>query len=149
MGGLFGSSPFVDSQLGELRRSRRLWRGSLSLAEVSVPLALSGTRTEPDSAAIDLARTIPASFPSWRPVIERALFEHYEPYADADEEVPGIADPAGVWPHVQPRFVSVTPLDGQPVVEIGYDVAWDEEHTLGARLRDGQLLELSGSVLAP
>jgi hypothetical protein len=35
------------------------------------------------------------------------------------------------------------------VVEIGYEVAWDEGHTLGARFRDGQALELSGSVLAP
>ncbi len=63
--------------------------------------------------------------------------------------MPEIADPAGVWPHIEARFVSVTPLAGQPVVEIGYEVAWDEGHTLGARFRDGQALELSGSVLAP
>jgi len=149
MCGLFGSPPFVDPQIGELRRSGRLWRGVLNLADVTVPLALSGTRTEPDSAAIEIARSIPASLPSWRPAIERALFEHYEPYAGTEEDVPEIADSAGVWPHVEARFVSVTPLSGQPVVEIGYEVAWDEEHTLGARFRDGQLLELSGSVLAP
>ncbi len=63
--------------------------------------------------------------------------------------MPEIADPAGVWPHIEARFVGVTPLAGQPVVEIGYEVAWDEGHTLGARFRDGQALELSGSVLAP
>ena len=29
------------------------------------------------------------------------------------------------------------------------EVAWDEEHTLGARIRDGRLVELNGSVLRP
>jgi hypothetical protein len=43
----------------------------------------------------------------------------------------------------------VAPLDGILTIEIGYQVAWDEEHTLGARIRDGALLELCGSVLAP
>jgi hypothetical protein len=34
-------------------------------------------------------------------------------------------------------FVQVTPLGGVLTVEIGYRVAWDEEHTLGARFRGG------------
>ena len=109
MCGLFGSPPFVDPQLGELRRSGRLWRGVLNLADDSVPLALSGTRTEPDSMAIEIARGIPTNLPSWQPTIEAALFEHYEPYA---EDSVTLGDPA-------------------------------------ERFRDGQLLELSGSVLAP
>lgn len=46
-------------------------------------------------------------------------------------------------------FVQVTPISGVLAVEIGYQVTWDEEHTLGARFRGGQLLELCGSVLAP
>lgn len=61
---LFGSRPFLDPHLGELRQSRGAWRGTLRL-------------------------------------------------------------------------------------EIGLRVAWDEEHTLGARLRDGRLIELNGSVLEP
>jgi hypothetical protein len=48
-----------------------------------------------------------------------------------------------------PAFVQVTPLSGVLTVEIGYRVGWDEEHTLGARFRSGQLLELCGSVLVP
>jgi hypothetical protein len=34
-------------------------------------------------------------------------------------------------------------------VELGLRVAWDEEHTLGARLQSGKLVELCGSVLKP
>ena len=158
MFGLFTSASFGDPQLGELRRSRGLWRGTLLLEGASVPLILSGPRAAPDPEALDVARSIASSFPSWRPAIERALFEHYSPYADAvtageadppESGLPAIDGPGAVWSHATAEFVQVTPLSGQLTVEIGYRVAWDDEHTLGARLREGQLVELCGSVLAP
>lgn len=158
MFGLFKSSSYSDPQLGTLARTKGLWRGSVPLGGVSVPLALDGSRTEPDPEALAMARGIAAGYPAWRPVIERALFEHYEPYAGADPEAegegpatnfPAIPAPGGVWSHAHAEFVSVTPIDGRLVVEIGYRVDWDEDHTLGARMRDGQLVELCGSVLAP
>jgi hypothetical protein len=46
-------------------------------------LTLSGTRTEPHAQALVAAREVPQAFASWRPVIQQALFEHYEPYAEA------------------------------------------------------------------
>src|SRR5437762_2563275 len=119
--GLFKSRPFRDPKLGELVRSRGLWRGSLAVeAGVNaVPLALSGTRTEPDAQALAAARDVAQVFTSWRPAIEQALFDHYSPYAEAiaagelsspDEGLPRIAARGGVWPHVSLVFVSVTPL---------------------------------------
>lgn len=158
MFGLFKSASFVDPQLGELRRSGGRWRGTFLLEGKKVPLVVSGARAVPDAAALDVARSIAASFPSWRPTIERALYEHYAPYAEAvaageadppEPGLPRIEGPAAVWPHATAAFVQVAPLSGRLTVEIGYRVAWDEEHTLGARLLEGQLLELCGSVLAP
>jgi hypothetical protein len=159
MFGLFKSHPFRDSQLGELVRSRGHWRGSLTLGTNSAaPLVLAGDRSQPDPQALSLARELPQTARLLRPAIAQALFEHYQPYAEAmaDSQAPSqatglqpIASPAEVWPHVALLFVSVTPLDGALTAELGYSVAWDEEHTLGARLRDGRLLELCGSVLAP
>src|SRR6478752_7343641 len=82
--GLFKSPPFHDPKLGELVRSRGLWRGLLTVeAGVSAPLALSGTRTEPHAQVLAAAREVTRAFASWRPAIEQALFEHYEPYAEA------------------------------------------------------------------
>jgi hypothetical protein len=61
------------------------------------------------------------AYASWRPVIEQALFEHYEPYAEAvtadeilspSEASPRIAAPGDIWSHVSLVFVSVTPLSG-------------------------------------
>jgi hypothetical protein len=159
MFGLFKSPTFVDPQLGEFRRSRGAWRGTVALAGVpSVPLVLSGGREAPDDGALKTARSIPSEYASWRPMIEPELFEHYSPYGEAiaageasppPSSLPAIDTPASVWPHTTIRFVQVSPLDGDLTVEIGYRVTWDEEHTLGARIRGGRLLELCGSVLAP
>ncbi len=158
MFGLFKKSqPFHDAQLGAFERARGHWRGALALdAASTTPLVLSGDSAQPDPRALALARELPQLAQRLRPVIAEALFEHYQPYAEAVAEapppeagLPAIAAPAEIWPHVTLLFVSVTPLSGALTAELGYRVAWDEEHTLGARLRDGALLELNGSVLAP
>ena len=47
------------------------------------------------------------------------------------------------------EWVSVEPLAGDLTLELGLRTAWDEEHTLGARFREGRLVELNGSVLGP
>ena len=107
MFGLFKSPPFHDHKLGELVRSRGLWCGLLTVdAGVSAPLTLSSTRTEPHAKALAAAREVAQAFASWRPAIEQALFEHYEPYAEAvtagelpspTEAFPRIAAPGDVW----------------------------------------------------
>jgi hypothetical protein len=157
--GLFKSPPFDDSQLGQLIRSRGLWRGTLEgEPSMSVPLAIAGPRSGPDPQALEAARQIAPSYPEWKPVIAAALFEHLEPYAQdvgdgklaaPEGGLPGINTPNDVWPHVTLVFASVTPLGGVLTTELGYTTAWDEEHTLGARFQSGEFLELCGSVLAP
>lgn len=156
MFGLFKSSPFSDPQLGEFLRSRRYWRGSITLDGRSIPLVVSGNRNEPDSQAMQVAHGLSSQFPAWKQAIENALFEHYTPYAEAlaagelpppSEPIPKLEAPGQVWPHVTLVFASVTPLDGKLTTEFGYTTAWDEEHTLGARFQAGQFVELCGSVV--
>ena len=158
MFGLFKSAPFSDPSLGELVRSRGLWRGVIHLDSGSAPLALAGTRSAPDPGALAVARELPAQLVGWRRAIETALFEHYEPYADSlaagdpeatDDSLPSITSPADVWPHVCLQYVCVAPLGGSLTTELGYATAWDEEHTLGVRFRGNAFLELCGSVLRP
>lgn len=157
MFGLFKPPPFTDPTLGTLSRSGGLWRGRIQLdAGVdAIPLAVAGPRAAPDPTALAIARTVASSYAVWRGPLAAALFDHYQPYADAAAEendgapVPAIADPSAVWPHVSPVFVAVAPMDGVLTTEIGLNVAWDEEHTLAARIRDGRLVELNGSVLPP
>ena len=158
MFGWFKTPLFSDPILGELRRTRGAWRGTIDLGEVRTPLTISGSRSAPDPRALEMARTVRSAYPEWRELIAAALFEHYAPYAEAmvsgeleapPEGVPRITRPDEVWPGTTVEFVAVLTLEGEPCVEIGYRVAWDEEHTLGARLRDGRLIELNGSVLAP
>lgn len=149
MFGLFDSPPFRDPVLGELRRARGKWRGTIDPGVGKpVPLVLSGSRTAPDAEAVGIARSLPTAYPSWRPAIARGLFQHFEPYGEA-ESLPGMAAEADVWKHTTLAYVLVAPLAGALTVEIGLTVAWDEEHTLGARFRDGAFVELNGSVLPP
>ena len=154
MFGLFKSTPHSDPALGQLERTRGLWRGSIALSgQPEVPLALHGDKTGPDAQALAAAKALKADFPGWRPAIAHALFEHFEPYAAADDDGgtarPHISGPFMVWPHTTLQYVAVVPLAGALTVELGYAVAWDEEHTLGARFQQGQLVELNGSVLRP
>jgi hypothetical protein len=156
--GLFKSASYSDPMLGELSRSRGLWRGMLQLESGPALLALAGTRVAPDPAAIALACEAKGQLSIWRSAIETALFEHYEACAEAvaagefpeaSETFPNISGPPGVWPHASLEFVSVLPLDGTLTTELGFTTAWDEEHTLGARFVDGAFVELCGSVLPP
>jgi hypothetical protein len=159
MFGLFSSPSFSDPDLGELKRSRGMWRGQISsLGGATVPLVVSGSRSEPDSVALDSTKAIPGQYAEWQATIEKELFEHFAPYAEAvaegeseapEEPLPEIHKPGDVWPHVSLEFVAVTLLKGKTNVELGYRVAWDEEHTLGALFQNDQFIELCGSVLHP
>ena len=48
-----------------------------------------------------------------------------------------------------PASAAVIDLDGSPTIQLAYRVSWDDDHTLGACLRDGRLIELNGSILEP
>ena len=50
---VFKAPVVADAQLGELRRTRGLWRGAILLGEATVPLALSGPRAAPDPHALE------------------------------------------------------------------------------------------------
>jgi hypothetical protein len=157
MFGLFKSEPFLDADLGELRRSGRYWKGSLELAPCGTfRLVLTGSGKAPDPTALRLSKELPVRFRSLMREMQAGLFEHYAPYkeaVDAGEETgspcPQIASAEAVWPHVTPSHVLVEPIRGVQTVEIAFRAAWDEEHTLGARFQNWKLIVLNGSVREP
>jgi len=152
--GLFKSQPFRDDVLGELRRAGGYWKGSVLVAPCGTfRLALAGSREAPAPTAVALARELPDRFPLLMPAIQAGLFEHYAPYkeaVDAGDETgspcPNIASPDAVWPFVTPAHVLVEPFEGSPMIEVAFHVAWDVEHTVAARFRNWQFIELNGSV---
>ncbi|HWZ97391.1 MAG TPA: hypothetical protein VN025_06480 [Candidatus Dormibacteraeota bacterium] len=116
-------------------------------------MALAGSRKGPGTVPLKLAKELPGRFKSIMPEIQTSLFGHYTPYkeaVDAGEETgspcPNVVSPEALWPHVAPAHVLVEPLGGVPTVEIAFRVAWDEEHTVGARFQNWQFIELNGSV---
>jgi hypothetical protein len=158
---LFKAAPYHDEILGDLTRSRRYWKGSLPLPpHGTVELIVSGDRIGPDSAALALARELPGRYEVLRSEIQTGWFEHYEPGRDAVlegsfpqhvEPFPQIPNADATWLHVKVAFVRIEPLRtaGQMVntVEVAYRVAWDEKHTVAARIQGWHLIELCGSVI--
>lgn len=153
MFGLFKSAPYTDSELGTFTRTGGKWRGSITLpGKGPTPAALSGGRKQPDGSSLNLARLLPAQYGSLIPDIQKGLFEHYEPYLQAHEDgdfragepFPKLGNDPSLWKRV--RLVGVT-VDADEI-EIAYETDWDEEHTVGARIRNGKLIEMNGSILA-
>ena len=148
---MFGrNKPIEDPQLGTLTKSGGKWKGRISFGpHRDVALRLSGGK-EPDAAALELARDLPARYEALRPQIARELFEHAEPYLEDLSPPIRLTTPEDVWPHVQAEFVRVEPLRGSPapgpILEIAFTTAWDEEHTVAARIQDWRVFELCGSV---
>ena len=120
-----------------------------------MPLLLAGPRAGPGETSLGLARDLGHRYAALLPAIERALFEHYEPYVEAVESgegehlgaVPRLSRPEQVWGHVSLVRTLIEPLGGADTVEIAYRTEWDPEHTVGARFRGWALTELNGSVI--
>ncbi len=147
MFGFLRSPAFDDPALGRLQHARGQWRGTLALREAApTPLALFGSRTAPDDAALAAARLIVPSFDAWRPAIKQALFEHHAPYAEAATG-PALHSPDQVWAKVSLHSVAVLRVSGAVTTELVYSAGWDDDHLLGVRFQSGQLSELCGSVL--
>ena len=151
--GFFESKPFRDEQLGTLERRHRKWIGSTTLPpHGQVELRIAGDRAAPDAASLRLAADAPAQFAAVRAELAGQLFEHYLPYRDAwqgdDLESRGVelSVPEDVWAHVLVASIDVDSMRVESPIEFRLDVAWDQEHTLGALVRDGTLVELNGSV---
>jgi hypothetical protein len=124
-------APLDDDHLGPLVRSRGAWRGTVELDGAVTPLVLPGSRTGPDDEVLALARSIAPGYAGWAPRIRAALAEH----ADAPEA-----------PLPRPVHAAVVTIDGLRTIELGYELPGDDDHTVGVRLRGGQIVECNGSV---
>lgn len=161
MFGFFSSKPFSDPQLGTLVKKNGYWRGTIPVEKQdNVQLQIFGDSKSPSVKGIELAHQFSSNFDALKKQIESALFEHYLPYQEASlsgelpegiEPPPKINSAQAVWPYVSPVYVRIEPLNGapkpEPIIEVAFAVAWDEEHTIGARIQNWQLFELCGSVI--
>lgn len=143
--------PQQHPQLGPLAYAGGRWRGSVELERgTSVLLFLPGSRGGPLAASLQLAETAPSSWTRVRPAVEAELYAHYSAAHDAD--VPGLASlesSTAVWRHVTLSSVEIAPHRRLDELQVAIRAAWDDEHTLGALVRDGALVELNGSILEP
>ena len=159
MFGLFRTPDVSHPQLGVLTWKNGCWRGEISLPGCGrVPLVLAGSRKGPDAEALSHGMAVPNVFRSIQAQLEQALFEHHESCLEAirdghlkptDGEFHEVKSPADALLEAKLDAVLVVELDGELATELCYKVPWDEEHTLGARFRGTQWIELCGSTRVP
>jgi hypothetical protein len=143
--------PQQHAELGPLRYAHGHWRGAIALERgVRVPLFIPGSRGGPASEAVKLAEQALAWWRQSRPEVERALYDHYSAGRDdAPAGTPALRAPEEVWGHAEPTSVQIKPFRSLRELQVAIRATWDEEHTLGALIRDARLVELNGSILEP
>ncbi len=156
MFGFFKSGVCLDEVLGAFTRHGRYWIGKINIPfHETLVLRLSGNKKAPNSTALELARALPDQYPFYKSEIEKALYEHFIPYAEAYTRdmlvdfvrpFPQVLNVEQIWSHVYATYILIEPMGGIMTVEIVYRVEWDEEHLIGARFQDSCFLELCGSV---
>ncbi len=154
---LFGSDPFDDPRFGRFVRKGGMWTAECDVAPFGrVAVGLAGDRRAPAAASLDALGEAGAAFEALRGTIGHALVEHLAPYREAiesgDHEVPGFAadsirTAADVWPHTKVVGIDIDAARAGFAFEVQLAVAWDEEHTLGARFDREAFFELNGSVV--
>ncbi|MBY0491591.1 MAG: hypothetical protein K2R93_17265 [Gemmatimonadaceae bacterium] len=146
--GFFGNDIHNDPTLGGFERKGGTWQGVISLEGFGpVPLTVPGDRKRPDPASLALAPQAAVDVFAVRDALATALYEHWEPYFEAEvDEAPRLETRHEVWPHVRIERLVVDAAHAEFPVELRLTVPWDPEHTLGARIAHGELIELNGSV---
>jgi hypothetical protein len=155
--GFLQSEPFNHPTLGTLTKRRGWWVGTLDLPRFgAVELRVAGNRKSPDARSLDLATTLPSVVRALETDIANALYEHYFPglevwrsgqFGERSTPFPEITGADGVWSHVHAERVEVNAAEKAFTIEIACTTAWDEEHTLGIRLKGDSMVELCGSIL--
>lgn len=87
MFGFFKTEDVEHFVLGKLQWIRGCWRGEVSLPGKQVcELVLGGTRKAPDARSLQHAVNVTSDLTHIEAKLQQALYEHYEPYAEAFRE---------------------------------------------------------------
>jgi len=143
--------PQPHAQFGQLRFAGGRWRGTVALENgARIPILIPGSRHGPQPEALEVAEHASAWWAKTRPDVERELFEHYSAGREDENAVMIDLRKSGeVWSNVELSSVEIKPHRSLSEIQVAMRVTWDEEHTLGALIRDARLIELNGSILEP
>ena len=144
-------APQHHPQLGLLEYAGGRWRGTIKLeGEAQSVLLLPGTRSGPLSSVLRVAEMAQMWWAGVRLAVEAELYAHYGAARDGDvSDLPELANSSDVWRHVTLSSVEVAPHRRLDELQVAIRTAWDDEHTLGALVRDAAFVELNGSILEP
>jgi hypothetical protein len=147
-----------DTRLGDLHYAFGKWTSTNArlFGRPMLPLRIPGDRSGPSQTAQEALERAEAVYASLQPQIAEKLFELYQniaqsaPSSQLSEELgypfPKLLSADEVWNHVRLKRVWVGAYGAPNDVELAYSASWELEHTAGALIRDGQLVEFCASV---
>jgi len=143
--------PQQHAELGPLLYKSGRWRGTIALENgARIPLFIPGSRSGPDPEGLKVAELASEWWTQARPDVERELYDHYSAGRDDPTDATlELREPGEVWVHAVPTSVAIKPFRLLEEIQVALRVAWDDEHTLGAMIRDARLVGLNGSILEP
>ena len=147
-----------DPRLGEMRFAFGKWtsKNAKVLVASGVAVKLPGDRSGPSGKALHMLEQTEAAFEKLKIEIAPKLFELYQNLAEAadvaelSEELghafPKIDSPSDVWAHVKLKRVWICAYGNTNDIELAWFPDWEVEHTAGAVIREGKLVDFSASV---
>lgn len=145
----------TDVRLGELRFARGRWTSHTArcFGETGLELRIRGNSLGIAPDARQLLESLESRYAVIKTQALPRFQEHYEPYAEAIEEledlVRSIRTPEDLWSHIKLVRVWVGAYGKAGEVELAYTTAWDCEHTIGVTVSDGRVTDFCGSVQGP
>ena len=141
-----------DSRLGELRFARGRWTShdASCFGEIDVELRIPGNSQGIAPEARQLLESAESQYAAIKGQALPRFQEHYEPYAEALEElrdlVRSIRKPEDLWAHTKLVRVWLGAYEKVGEIELAYRTAWDREHTIGVTVSGGRVVDFCGSV---
>lgn len=152
----FRAPQLNDPRFGALRFGRGRWtsENASCFGATGVRVRLPGTRDGISPEARDTFDLLERDYPRIKAEALRHFWEHYEPYAEAVDDledeaaalVRSIRQPEDLWSHAKVVRVWVDAYGKAGDVELGFETAWDIEHTIGLTISGGRVTDFCGSV---
>lgn len=148
---IFKKKIINDKYLGELKYSNNSWIGNIIIENENTKIILSGNKEKPYQESLNFAYNINIKYSEFKNIIEKELFEHYEPYRDnQDDNYIQINLSNEIWDFVAIKYINIKFSEGMlskdTEIEIAYDVDWDAEHTVAVTIKNNEIINFCGSI---
>ena len=109
----------------------------------------------PSPTALAAFEALRDQYQSFLPAVQESLWSDYLAYREAvsageatEGALVSVQGPSAISAHVTLVHVEMEPYGVADTSQLGFDVAWDPDHTKGITIEHGRVVHLNGSIRA-